>query len=298
MELAFAAEDAGFEIELPTFDNFETSPSLTFERHFLPRLLGLIENRPLLILLDEFEELEVAVNAGRLDASVFSFMRHLIQHTPQLNIVFCGTHRLEELAADYWSVLFNISLHHHIDYLTRDQALQLVQQPVAPFGLTYDDLALDKLWLATAGHPYFLQLLCHRLVELHNHSQRSYMTIADVNEAIEQTITVGEAHFIYLWNQSTFAERLILMAMGRIVPYAGTVSLVHIADYLESQGANLPRQTVRQGLHKLTLRRIVHTETEWEAGTGERYRWLLGLLGVWIMRTQSLSRVLETKENE
>jgi hypothetical protein len=103
----------------------------------------------LLLLLDEFEELETAVRRGNLDSSIFGFLRHLIQHTANLSVIFCGTHRMEELAADYWSVLFNISLYRHVAFLDREEALRLIQEPVAAFGMKYDDLALEK---NVAGH--------------------------------------------------------------------------------------------------------------------------------------------------
>jgi hypothetical protein len=70
----------------------------------------------------------------------------MIQHTNNLSVIFCGTHRMEELAADYWSVLFNISLYKHVAFLSHQEALRLIQEPVADYNMRYDDLALDKMW--------------------------------------------------------------------------------------------------------------------------------------------------------
>jgi len=81
--------------------------------------------------------------------------------------------------------------------------MRLVQDPVSASGMRYDDLALDKIWRVTAGHPYFLQLLCHSLVNQHNKAKRSYTTVADVNSALDEILASGEAHFIYLWTEST-----------------------------------------------------------------------------------------------
>ncbi|HNB52363.1 MAG TPA: GAF domain-containing protein, partial [Anaerolineales bacterium] len=154
-EIMFALEDQGLRIEPPSLSDFEISPAASFEHQFLGQVFSAIGDRALLILFDEFEELEIAVQRGHLDPSIFGFLRHLIQHTPQLSFIFCGTHRLEELVTDYWNVLFNISLYQRIGYLSRDEAMRLIQHPVEPFGMQYDDLALEKIWRVTTGHPYF-----------------------------------------------------------------------------------------------------------------------------------------------
>jgi hypothetical protein len=246
----------------------------------------------LLILLDEFEELEAAVKSERLDERVFNFLRHWVQHDQQVNIIFCGTHRLEALTSNYWSVLFNISLQRPVGYLERSQAMRLIQEPVSQFGMRYDDLALDKLWWVTAGHPYFLQLLCHHLVDRHNRTQRSYISIADVNAVISDVVTNGQAHFIYLWTESSPAQRLVLIAMSRLAPLTSPVTAMQVSDYLASQGVALARQAASQALHQLVLRDIIQVD-EWELAAGERYRWQLGLLSLWVARNQSLSRLVD-----
>jgi len=128
-EISFALEDQGFELttgfELAAFAD---SPAATFERSFLPVVYRAMGERCLLLLLDEFEELETSVRRGNLDPSIFGFLRHLIQHTANLSVIFCGTHHLEELVADYWSVLFNISLYRHVAFLSREEALRLIQE--------------------------------------------------------------------------------------------------------------------------------------------------------------------------
>jgi len=291
-EISFALEDRGFEIEPPALQDFTASPAGTFEHAFLDRVRQAIGERHLLLMLDEFEELETAVRRGDLEPSIFGFLRHIIQHTPNLSVIFCGTHRLEELAADYWNVLFNISIYRHIAFLDQTEGLRLVQEPVAAYGMHYDDLALDKIWRITAGHPYFLQLLCHSLVNHHNKVQRSYMTIADVNTALDEILASGEAHFVYLWAESSPLERVTLTAMTRLMPLTGQITPAQIADYLEERGVSFERQNIAEGLHRLALRDILTANTS-DDSMGETYRWKLGLLGLWVEKYKSMSRVID-----
>ncbi|GAB4580859.1 MAG: hypothetical protein Fur0022_36030 [Anaerolineales bacterium] len=291
-EIMFALEDQGLEIDPPTLSDFESSPASTFEHLFLPKVFSLIGDRALLILFDEFEELESAVKRGHLDASIFGFLRHLIQHTPNLSFIFCGTHHLEELVADYWNVLFNISLYQKISYLTHQEAMRLIQQPVEPFGMQYDDLALEKIWRMTSGHPYFLQLICHSLVNRHNKTQNNYITVAEVNATLDEILSTGEAHFIYLWTESTSEERMVLVAISRMIPLTGSIQAVQVEDYLSERGVLLERRTGREALHRLMLRDILKVD-DLERVEEPIYRWQLGLLGLWVEKYKSLGRVMD-----
>jgi GAF domain-containing protein len=292
-EIAFALDDRGFNVAPPELSELANSPAATFERVFLPHVREAIGDRHLLLLLDEFEELEGAVRRGSLDSSIFGFLRHIVQHTDNLSVIFCGTHRLEELAADYWSVLFNISLYRHVGFLERGESERLIQEPVAPFGMRYDDLALEKIWRVTAGHPYFLQLLCHSLVNRHNKSGRSYITVADVNAALEEILAAGEAHFVYLWAGSTREERLALIALSRMLPLAGHATPAQIVDYLADRGVTIERRAITEALHHLALRDVLVTAGEGDVTPGDTYRWKLGLLGLWAEKYRSLSRVVD-----
>jgi hypothetical protein len=201
---------------------------------------------------------------------------------------------MEELAADYWSVLFNISLYKHIGFLEYDEAIRLIREPVAAYGMCYDDLALDKMWRITAGHPYFLQLLCHSLVHQHNRSERSYVTVSDVNTALAEILSTGEAHFVYLWNESSQTERQVLTALSRIMTLTGHVMPVQVSDYLNERGISLDRHSIVEALHRLHLRDILVVQVDRQPmGIASTYSWRLGLLGLWIEKYKSLSLLQE-----
>jgi hypothetical protein len=300
MEIGFALQESGIEIATPDLHEFTERPAYTFEQVFLRQVRAALGSRHLVLLLDEFEELESATKSGHLDASIFGFLRHLIQHTSRLSVIFCGTHRMDELTSDYWSVLFNISLYKHVGFLEYEEAARLIQEPVAAFGMCYDDLALEKMWRITAGHPYFLQLLCHSLVNLHNRAGRGYVTVSDVNTALSEILSTGEAHFVYLWNESNRAERQVLTALSRILTLTGHVMPVQVEDYLKERGISPGRRVIAETLHHLTLRDILAAQIDSQAAgvasVASTYGWRLGLLGMWIEKYKSLSLLQEEAE--
>lgn len=297
VEIDFALQDRGFAIAIPDIQEFSDRPAHTFEHIYLRLVRAAIGDRHLVLLLDEFEELESAAKSGKLDASVFGFLRHLSQHESRLSMIFCGTHRMEELAADYWSILFNISLYKHVGFLEFDEAARLIQEPVADYGMFYDDLALDKMLRVTAGHPYFLQLLCHSLVNLHNRAKRSYITVSDVNIALDKILSFGEAHFVYLWNESSRIERQVLTVLSRIMTLTGHVTPAQVDDYLKERGIHPGRQVIVDTLHHLTLRDILAMQVNGQpVGSSGTFGWRLGLLGLWIEKYKSLSLLQEEAE--
>jgi hypothetical protein len=289
LAISNALADYGLAVAEPGPELFQDRPSRVFERIFLPEVFAAIGPRRLLLLFDEFEELEMRVTSGKLEATIFPFFRHLMQHADKLGFVFVGTHRLEELSAAYWSILFNIALYKRVTFLNKAAAKALIVEPVAPYGLLYDDLALDKMVRMTAGHPYFLQLLCHALINHANREQRNYLTIQDVNAVLGEMIELGEAHFAFLWEQAGPLEQLVLAALMRLAGQAPTVTAAEITALLVERGLTLELPKVSQALRQLAERDIVREI----AGQPPRYEYKIELVRLWVERYKALSRVIE-----
>lgn len=277
------------DLEEPEPEDFEARPSTTFERIFLPTVFQAIGQRQLLLLFDEFEELEMRVTSGKLEATIFPFFRHLMQHQPQLGFIFVGTHRLEALSSDYWSIFFNIALYKHVAFLDETAARALITEPVTGYGLIYDDLALDKMLRVTAGHPYFLQLTCHALVNRANRARRNYLTIQDVNNVLNEMVELGEAHFAFLWEQASSAEQLILAALTRLLGQEATVTATQVNELLAERGVTIVLSEITDILRALNARDVVREIT----GQPPRYEYKIELVRLWVERYKTLGRVVE-----
>jgi len=289
LEIGEALAGQGIALEPPALGKLEEKLSLAFEKRFLSQVAEALGERVLLLLFDEFEELEIRVRSGELPPTVFPYLRHLMQHSQNVAFIFAGTHRLEELTADYWSILFNIALYKRVGFLDTEAARQLIVEPVQGYGLLYDDLAIDKMLRVTAGHPYFLQLLCHAMVNLHNREQLNYITIQDVNHTLEEIIGLGEAHLAFLWSESTKEERAVLMALTRLISSGEPGTRGAIAGLLEEYGLRIDSAEVSEVAKKLVRRGIVRGM----GPEGDHYEFTVDLMRLWIEETQSLSRVVE-----
>ncbi len=291
-ELAWQVSDTlqalDIQCDVPEHEAWGPDPTRYFERTFLPLARSLLPTgTTLLLVFDEFEAFETMVDDGILPRTFFTYMRHLMQHSEGLSFIFVGTHRLEEMSSDYWSVLFNIALYRKIDYLSDPAATRLICEPVAP-SIIYDDLAVDKILRVTAGHPYFLQLVCYTLVKRANHDGTGYVTISDVNAALDEMLRLGEVHFAYLWQRSDYTERALLTAAAQLMDRNEPLYTEELIDYLQGYGIDLDPATATEGLNSLVTREIMREINE-EGAT--LYEFRVGLVGLWVGQNKSLSRL-------
>jgi len=298
-DLAWLIADAlvacGRQLDVPEPQAWRDDPVGRFQRHFLPAVRqALPPGGTVLLVFDEFEAFENLVSDGILPPTFFTFMRHLMQHSEGLGFVFVGTHRLEEMSSDYWSILFNIALYRQIGFLDKEATMKLIQEPVSPH-IVYDDLALDKIWRVTAGHPYFLQLVCYTLVKRANTLGTGYVTISDVNAALEEMLRLGEVHFAYLWQRSTHTERALLTAVAHLMDRDVPFHPADLIQYLEQYGFRLEPADVTAGLNRLVERDIMREITD--EGT-TLYELKIGLVGLWAAQNKSLSKLYESRNGD
>lgn len=278
-DVAYALENHGIFVDLPERTEYEAVPEFTFRSRFLRSVVSKLDSRNLLFMFDEFEELQRRVEDGRLEPEVFPFLRNLMQHEPRIDFLFSGTHKLEELGAEYWSILFNIAAYKQITFLEKDEVHRLVTEPVAADGMEFDPLAVDRIVQVTAGHPYFTQVVCHEMVAYHNEVERSYITVTCVDQVLERIIERGEAHFKYIWAGAMPDEQRVMLALADLLPDADAAATpAQVTQELARNGIEMSQDTLLRALAHLRAKDIV-------ARSGPQsslYRFKIDLIRRWI----------------
>jgi hypothetical protein len=287
--IADGLEGVGISVQRLSPEDLGESPQYVFERHFLPMLRERIGDRTLLLTIDEFEELGERVRRGRLPYEVFRYLRHLIQHGEQLAFIFIGTHKIEELMGDYWSELFNIAEYKKISFLNREETIRLLTEPVRPYGMIYDDLAINEVLRLTACHPYFTQLLCSILVNRCNEAQRNYVTVQNVRDAVAELLETGRAHLTFLWQTSDREAKLILAALVELRDRLDQVSIAAIAEQLRSYQIQIDNSRIIKAMEQMIARDIV-CEIQ---GSPVSYDFTAQLYAHWLRRYKPLGKVAE-----
>lgn len=272
----------GMQIELPRREEYNDAPAFQFREVFLPAILSKIKDRKLILMLDEIAGIDQAVKEGRLDNGIFSLLRGIMQHSPQLEFILTGAREIKSLTASYAASLFNIGAVMRIGLLEKRDASELITAPVRTTGMDYDDLALEKIYDLTAGHPYFTQMLCHELVERRNRLLLPYVGINDVNEVIQSIVRTGQPYLSYIWSDSASVERIALFSVVRVLTEKHVAKLSEVMTLARQYVQNLDENDFREALSDWIERDVL---VELSTMTEPIYKFKMDLVRVWLYKT-------------
>ena len=195
-EIAAALEERGLPPE-PALDVAAAKPT----RLALEAAIRKLNQRGLriVLILDEFERL--ATN-GQLDLNFFNALRsiagryHFVFLTasarPLIDLTYSG--RSQEILS---SPFFNIFAPVFLGLLAREDAYQLMREPMRKAGAAFAPPTEDVLYDLVGGHPLGLQVACFHAFELQD----------DYAEIERRTLRELEAHFAYTWHNLTPTEQ-------------------------------------------------------------------------------------------
>ena len=107
---------------------FSDEHSFETFRLYLAAAVEAAKPRRVLLMLDEFDELQERIDDGTISPQVPTNIRHLLQHQPGVCAIITGSRRLKRLREDYWSALFGLGYRIGISGLPIDAAKRLVIQ--------------------------------------------------------------------------------------------------------------------------------------------------------------------------
>jgi len=260
--------------------------------------IEMLEDIRVLLLIDEFEALMRSIREGMITEHFYNFLRGLMQHKKNLSFIFAGADELQEMMRDYASIMFNIARFIPVGYLTPEEAEQLIRKPVAGF-LEYDDAAVDKIKAATAGNPYYIQLICYSLVERMNKEKRNVATVVDVNEVIDELLQMGSSYFEHLWKRVQPLENILLACLAGLadpasdcwVPYTDLLNQMRQIEKRYGKELPLTEEGVLLRITKLLRDRGVIEERRREEEIDFRIR--LDLFREWFKVYQPLERTVK-----
>jgi len=281
-------EKMGIKIERPMLNDFAKEPAFFFRDQFLPSIYQKIGSRKLLLMLDEFEQIEKRVEDGKLDRDIFPFLRDLMQHSENLSFIMAGAHKLNEMRSDYWNILFNITRYVKIGFLDKESSIRLICEPVDNY-VTYDQFAIEKIYRITAGQPYFIQLICHELFNRYRREKKNYITVKDVNAAVHDVIIAGSGHLDYIWSTSNWMERIIMSSIADIAMYDDDrVRLSAIGSRLKDLHFNLDENQSRVALNRLVDLEILSSDSHFDS-----FAFRVDLVREWLKEKHQIGKSIE-----
>ncbi len=283
----------GFELEKPEREDFKEHPIEAFEQ--LGEQVGelaLEMDRRAVLIADEFDLLIEAIDRGAVSAFVFDCIRGLMQHQDGLSFIFAGAHALTAMIKNPRSILFNTALRRKVSFLARDEAERLIREPVADV-LWYDDLAVEKILRVTAGQPYFIQYICHEIVNVARRDAKNFVTLRDVDRALQTTVQETTGIIRHSYMSLSRDEQLALAALARITddgrPF---VSLEDIVETLRQDDVTMLVHDLHEIMRGLAERDFI-VERGGGDTAGKQYGFAMDLVRVWLEQNDEYTRLLE-----
>jgi len=276
----------GIEVPAPSLEAATKKSATWLTQDFLENVREAIGEHRLLILFDEFDNLDERIRAGELDKEIFPFFRSLMQHKDWMAFIFSGTYRLEEMVTEYWSILFNIAIYLRLDFLEESDARSLITQPVAG-QLQYDEFAIERILAVTSRHPYFIQLIGFFLYNLQMKERKAYVTSQDVDRVIDEVIRT-QTHTQFIWKTTSRNEHFVLAAIGQEAKQeSDVITPVIIRRALASRNINLSSVDINDSLTKLTRKGIIRAD-----GSNTQFVFRVDLIRRWLRQYISLDSVI------
>jgi guanosine-3',5'-bis(diphosphate) 3'-pyrophosphohydrolase len=252
ISLALRENNTSLEISTPTFSRLKRDPLGYFDT-YLSQVQQVVEYCPLAIILDEFQCLcdlrEVAVSRN----AIFSRLRSQSLHGQGIHLILSGGGLLSQLLEQTGIVsLLNVAHDEKLATLEMEAARKLIEDGLIEMG-DIADTAIDLLLLLTAGHPYYLQLLCSHLYE-QAQEQSSKITrdfaASCVHSWLERADNIRFQHF---WEgfdgDSARRNKLILSAIADL---RGQNNEVEYENLVAVIGNLLPERELVRTLDDLT----------------------------------------------
>lgn len=281
-------------IAAPGREAFDNSGS-GLRTHLLPAAYAACGERRLVLLLDEFDVLDTLAEEQLPPESAarafFPFLRDLMAAEPRLGFVFVIGRKTSDLGIET-KAAFKSAQSRRISVLDEADACRLIETAQRHGSLRFAPGVTDRVLALTAGHPFFVQLLCQLIFErayaddaasAGAGSQPPLVTPADVDAVVPRALETGENIFEWIWDGLPPAERVIFSAVAQGTDEHSVMGEDALMDILQRSGVRI---LVRE------LEIAPRTLVDWEMlrQTPAGYCFFVELLRRWVVLRKPLSR--------
>lgn len=147
------------------------------------------EQPRLILLIDEFTYLYEYITDGIVSPELMRNWKAMLQ-LELFSAVVVGQDSMPKFKQHYANE-FGVTHDERITYLSQNEARALASEPIFFHGASrYRGRAMERLIDLTAGNPFYLQIVCDRLVEHLNERKAPFITEWDL-AMVEQSLTSG-----------------------------------------------------------------------------------------------------------
>lgn len=152
-------------------------------------------NVRIVLLIDEFTYIFDWILNGEISASFMKNWKALLQEN-YFSAVLVGQDYMPKFKLRFPNE-FGTTQDERVTYLRQEDAIRLIDEPIRIGGRQgksrYREQAIETIFALTAGSPFYIQIVCNRLVEYMNRKRAKFVTEADVKQVQNDLITGNNA---------------------------------------------------------------------------------------------------------
>jgi len=242
------------------------------------KITSLYPDKHLVLMIDEYEMIEEKFDAGSMTPDIITFFAGLLEGENRLSFIFTGSKHLEQRKKiEYWRVLFGKSLYRRIGFLSHNDTVRLVTEPVRAF-VAFQEGVVEAIYRLTAGQPFYTQVVCQNLIDHLNERQKNQAALSDLETVTEGILQNPLPQMIYIWNSLSDMEKLALTVLAELQQETEAfLPVAKLQRFLRKKDAGFypARKEFSTALESLYERELV-------VKRGETYRISIELLGRWV----------------
>ncbi len=147
-------------------------------------------NVRIVLLIDEFSYIHEQIVHERIPGSFMKNWKALLQEN-YFNVVLVGQDDMPKFKSKFPNE-FGTTQDKRVTYLREEDAKKLIDEPIRVGGLQgksrYLEQAIECILDLTAGSPFYIQIVCNRLVEYMNRNRVSLVTSSDVEQVKDELV--------------------------------------------------------------------------------------------------------------
>ena len=248
---------------------------------YVRKLISSISNsKKIIFIFDEFDKVEFKIKEGLFKPGFLLYFRAFFQHNHHVCAIVCGNFDFNKLNSREWKEFFTIFSRRKIGMLEKDSAIELVTKPVKDT-LQYDQHAVGKILDFSGRNPFYIQLLCHTLINYFNEKkEKNFVEVKDVNTVIlDKAARKIEPTLKLTWDELSQIEKNILFTLSQIrIQEKKSIDLDELDQCLKENNIRIERWKLRDLLDSLEEKDILTKS----GGSSPFYDFNILLLEDWI----------------
>jgi hypothetical protein len=230
----------------------------------------------LILALDEFEAVDVAVREGKIGREIYDYLRTLSQE-PCIVLVFAGLHTLDEMSRDYQEAFFDSYVNLPVSYLPPEAAERLIARPTLEFPLSYHHEVIEQVIEQTHGQPLLVQRICQELVNHINHElfdleleREARVLPEDLGAVLDADFVRSETrYFEGIWNDQIAGQPAVEAVLEALTEGSASVDAL-------TQATRFTKVDISEALEYLETRDLVDCDEDgqWNLLVPLMRRWL------------------------